>query len=48
MSSISARSLIGWGVRRRAMVAVSMEKVDGGIGFASADHTTSGSLHVFQ
>lgn len=46
MSSISARSLIGCGVNRLAMVFMRIECVAGGIGCAREEKTVSGSLPV--
>lgn len=44
MSSISARSLIGWGVNRRAMVPIRMVMAAGETGFGMEENTVSCSL----
>lgn len=48
MSSISARSLIGWGVSRRAMVDINKVDVLDGTGFGRDEKTVSGSLGICQ
>ena len=37
---------MAWGVRRRAIVAVRMERVEAGMGWEREEKTVSGSLHV--
>lgn len=44
MSSISARSLIGWGVNRRAIVPIRMEMAADETGFGMEENTVSCSL----